>query len=102
MPTMVAETARSKENRTPGVWTRLLHRPLALIGLAVIIVVVGAAALAPWVVPYDPHEQFFEGLTIEGAPLPPNSQFWLGTDLVGRDLLSRLIYGARTDRKSVV
>ncbi|RVN78184.1 ABC transporter permease, partial [Sinorhizobium meliloti] len=49
MPTMVAETARSKENRTPGVWTRLLHRPLALIGLAVIIVVVGAAALAPWV-----------------------------------------------------
>ena len=96
MPTIVAETARSKENRTPGVWTRLLRRPLALIGLAVIIVVVGAAALAPWIVPYDPHEQFFEGLTIEGAPLPPNSQFWLGTDLVGRDLLSRLIYGART------
>jgi peptide/nickel transport system permease protein len=82
MQTMVAETARSKENRTPGVWTRLLRRPLALIGLAVIIVVVGAAALAPWIVPYD--------------PLPPNSQFWLGTDLVGRDLLSRLIYGART------
>ncbi|PLU70780.1 peptide ABC transporter permease, partial [Sinorhizobium medicae] len=96
MPTMVAETARSKDNRTPGVLARLLRRPLAIIGFAIIVVVVSAAALAPWIVPYDPHEQFFEGLTIEGAPLPPNSQFWLGTDLVGRDLLSRLIYGART------
>jgi len=35
-------------------------------------------------------------LTIEGAPLPPNAEYWLGTDLLGRDLLSRLIYGART------
>jgi peptide/nickel transport system permease protein len=34
--------------------------------------------------------------TLEGAPLPPNERFWLGTDLLGRDLLSRLIYGART------
>ena len=54
------------------------------------------AILAPQLAPYAPDEQFFDGLTLEGAPLPPNARFWLGTDLLGRDLLSRLIYGART------
>ena len=38
----------------------------------------------------------FDGLTLEGAPLPPNANFWLGTDLLGRDLLTRILYGART------
>src|SRR5690606_29114283 len=40
-------------------------------------------------------EQFFDGLTLEGMPLPPSDRFPLGTDLLGRDLLSRLIFGAR-------
>lgn len=79
-----------------GVLGRLVRRPLALFGLVVILVVVLAAALAPWLAPYDPYEQFFDGLTLEGAPLPPDARFWFGTDLVGRDLLSRLIYGAQT------
>jgi peptide/nickel transport system permease protein len=63
--------------------------------VAVIVVIVLAALFAPFVAPYDPSEQFFEGLTLEGAPRPPDSQFWLGTDLLGRDLFSRLVYGAR-------
>lgn len=79
-----------------GVWARLWRRPLAMLGLGVIGIVVFAAIFAPWIVPYDPYEQFFDGLTLEGAPLSPNAQYWFGTDLVGRDLLSRLIYGART------
>lgn len=73
----------------------LLKRKLALIGLVVITVFVLAAILAPWIAPYDPNFQAFDGLTLEGAPLPPNAQYWLGTDLLGRDLLSRLMYGAR-------
>lgn len=79
-----------------SVLRQLLGRPLAVLGLVIIAFVVLAAVLAPWVAPYDPGEQFFEGLTIEGAPLPPNGEFWFGTDLLGRDLLSRLIYGAQT------
>ena len=75
---------------------QLLHRPLAVLGILIIAAVVLAAVFAPWVAPYDPGEQFFEGLTIEGAPLPPNAEFWFGTDLLGRDLLSRLIFGAQT------
>jgi peptide/nickel transport system permease protein len=75
---------------------RLLERKLAVFGLVVILLVVAGAAFAPWVAPYDPAEQHFDGLTIEGAPLPPNAEFWLGTDLLGRDLFSRILYGART------
>jgi peptide/nickel transport system permease protein len=81
---------------TPGVFRRLLKRKLAVFGLIVIALIVFAAVFAPWIVPYNPDEQFFEGLTLEGAPLAPTAQFWFGTDLVGRDLLSRIIYGART------
>lgn len=79
-----------------GVWRRLVRRPLALIGLVIVAVVVAGAILAPWLTGYDPNEQMFDGLTLEGAPLPPNASFWLGTDLLGRDLLTRILFGART------
>jgi len=77
-------------------WKRFRRDRLALFGLAVILVMVGAAVLAPVIAPYDPAEQFFDGLTLEGAPVPPGGKFLLGTDLLGRDLFSRLLYGART------
>ena len=77
-------------------WQRFRKDRAALFGAAVIVAVVTAALLAPWVTPYDPSEQFFDGLTLEGAPLPPNGRFWLGTDLLGRDVYTRLVYGART------
>ena len=77
-------------------WKRFKRDKVALSGGIVIVIVVTAALLAPWVTPYDPHEQFFDGLTLEGAPLPPNKRFPLGTDLLGRDLYTRLVYGART------
>ncbi len=77
-------------------WRRLARDPLALVGLATIAAVTAAALSAPVIAPFDPREQFFDGLTLEGAPLPPGETFFLGTDLLGRDLLSRLLYGART------
>jgi peptide/nickel transport system permease protein len=77
-------------------WRRILRDRLAIAGLFVIVIVVSAALLAPWLAPFSPYEQMFDGLTIEGSPLAPNAKFWLGTDLLGRDLFSRLLYGART------
>ncbi|MGD1877800.1 MAG: ABC transporter permease [Kiloniellaceae bacterium] len=74
----------------------LLRRKLAVFGLAVIAVIVAMALLAPLITPYTPDDQIFDGLTLEGAPLPPGGTFLLGTDLLGRDLFSRLVYGART------
>ena len=76
--------------------SQLLRRKLALFGLVIILVVVAAALLAPWIVPFSPDEQLFDGLTLEGAPLAPDGRFWLGTDLLGRDMFSRLVYGAQT------
>jgi peptide/nickel transport system permease protein len=77
-------------------WGRLARRPLAIFGLALIALTVVGAAAAPLLAPFDPNAQMFDGLTLEGAPLPPGGPFPLGTDLLGRDLLSRLLYGART------
>ncbi|MDW6024829.1 ABC transporter permease [Mesorhizobium sp. BAC0120] len=79
-----------------GILRRLMKRPLAVTGLLIIAVTVAGAILAPWLTAYDPNEQLFDGLTLEGAPLPPNGSFWLGTDLLGRDLLTRILFGART------
>lgn len=62
-----------------------------IVGLAVLTILVMIAIFAPWIAPYSPTFQFEKALLI-----PPGSpQFWLGTDDLGRDLLSRLIYGAR-------
>ena len=82
--------------RAAGPLARLLRRKLALFGLGLIAVVVAAAIFAPWLAPFAPEQQNFDGLTLEGAPLPPGGAYLLGTDLLGRDLFSRLLYGART------
>ena len=89
--------AAAAETRGPaGPLARLLRRRLAVLGLALIVAVVAGAILAPWLVRFRPDEQLFDGLTMEGAPLPPGGAFVLGTDLLGRDLWSRILYGART------
>jgi len=73
-----------------------MRRKLALLGFALILVVVAGAVAAPWIAPYAPDEQLFDGLTLEGAPLPPGKPFLFGTDLLGRDLFTRILYGAQT------
>ena len=79
-----------------GTLRSITKRPTALFGLVVVVLVVLMALAAPLLAPYSPDEQMFDGLTLEGAPLPPSAQFPLGTDTLGRDLFSRLLYGART------
>src|SRR5260370_4869197 len=74
----------------------ILRRPTALAGLIVIALVIAAALGAPWLAPFSPDDQLFDGLSLEGAPLRPDAKFLLGTDTLGRDLLSRLLFGART------
>jgi peptide/nickel transport system permease protein len=65
-------------------------RPVAIIGVGVLLVVVLAAIAAPLLAPYDPGA--FDSLT---RLSPPNPQHWFGTDQLGRDTLSRVIYSAR-------
>jgi peptide/nickel transport system permease protein len=66
-----------------------------MVGLAIVVVLVGAAVFAPLIAPYSPTDQLGNGLTLAGNPRPPNGQFLLGTDPLGRDELSRLLFGAR-------
>lgn len=60
------------------------------LGLAIFLVIAAAAVLAPVLAPYNPAEQ-----SVLHRMKPPSSQFLLGTDAFGRDVLSRLLYGAR-------
>lgn len=87
--------ARS-QGRFRVVLRELLHRPRAAFGMAVIAVMVFCAVFSPWIMPHDPFEQSFDGLDLMGGPLPPGGEYLLGTDLLGRDLASRLILGTRT------
>jgi peptide/nickel transport system permease protein len=82
--------------RPQGAVSRLMQRKLAVFGLVLIALVVGGAVFAPLIAPFDPNDQMFDGLTLEGSPMPPGGQFLMGTDLLGRDLFSRLLYGAQT------
>ena len=77
-------------------WRRYRKDKIAVAGLIVIALIVLVAIFGPLLAPYNPSEQFFDGLTLEGAPLPPSKRFWFGTDTNGRDQFSRLLYGART------
>jgi len=88
--------ASAADTRPKGALARLLQRKLALFGLVLIAAITGSALLAPWIAPFAPEAQMFDGLTIEGAPLPPGGAYLWGTDLLGRDLFSRMLYGART------
>ena len=66
------------------------RRPIAAVGLGILVCMTAAAILAPILAPYDPSK--IEPIV---RLLPPNAAHWFGTDQFGRDILSRVIYGAR-------
>lgn len=73
------------------VWSLIRQQPLGTAGLFVVIVMVLAAIFADVVAPYDPELNQYEFILSS-----PNWQFLMGTDMFGRDILSRIIHGART------
>jgi len=78
-----------------GFWAQLRRLPRAWIGAGFVVFVTVAALLAPLISPADPLQQFRDGISERGNPLPPGERFLLGTDHLGRDLLSRMLYGAQ-------
>ena len=73
-----------------NVLRRLVQRPSAAVGLVVIVAFIVVALLAPWLAPYDPIATSFS--TVRKAP---GAAHWFGTDEIGRDVLSRVMFGAR-------
>src|SRR5438445_5623941 len=92
VPTAAAEEQDLAAQERRGVWARLRREPVALACLIVIVLFVLAAACAPWLAPHKPTYQFVDGLTADGSPLGSSARFPLGTDSVGRDVLSRLLF----------
>ncbi len=72
------------------VWRRVIRNPMAVSGAVVIFAWLVIAAAAPWIAPYDPIEQ---NVPIRLAA--PSAAHWLGVDGLGRDVLSRVVYGGR-------
>ena len=69
---------------------RLTRNKAAMFGAFILIILIASAALAPWIAPY-----LYSFQNLELGASPPSSEHFLGTDVLGRDLLSRILYGAR-------
>jgi len=83
-----AEPVRISPRAHP--FRRLLRRGAAAAGLVVIVIVVTVALFAPWIAPYDPLAASWSAIR-----KAPSAAHWFGTDEIGRDVLSRVIFGAR-------
>jgi peptide/nickel transport system permease protein len=95
-----AEGPQPSRRAERGYWGDALRDLLrdwtSMLGLVIVVGLCVCAIFAPLIAPYDPAFQHREGLTLEGEPLSPGEGgFVLGTDALGRDEFSRLLYGAR-------
>ncbi len=71
-------------------WYRLRRNPKAMVALGVVLLEIIIVVFAPWIAPYEPGETDYEALWS-----PPTAKHWMGTDDLGRDVMSRLMYGGR-------
>ncbi|WP_290545533.1 ABC transporter permease [Aestuariivirga sp.] len=78
-------------SRSRNVWRALMAEPLGVMGGVIVLSFVVMALFAPWIAPYDPLK-----IDVMHKFSGPSLAHWAGTDQLGRDLLSRIIYGART------
>jgi peptide/nickel transport system permease protein len=90
---LAAAAARPQISIAYQNWHRFSRNPTAVIGSVIIIVVVLLAVLAPWIAPHPDHV----GSTVNfrARHLPPSAQYWFGTDNVGRDIFTRVLFGYR-------
>ena len=78
-------------------WLQIAESPLTILGSGVVAFVLLVALLAPWIAPYDPYE-----INLGLRLLAPSFEHWAGTDELGRDLLSRIIYGTRASLATAI
>lgn len=92
----LGETLMIEQQSLSGeVWRRFRRDKFAMVGLAAIIIIILLAVFAPWIAPHNPLTQYDDGITMQGMPVGSSAKFPLGTDTLGRDMLSRILYGAR-------
>ncbi|MGL9720616.1 MAG: glutathione ABC transporter permease GsiD, partial [Symbiopectobacterium sp.] len=91
-PTMTAAAQDNDAIRSPmrDFWQAFIQNPLALVSGGFILLLVLVAAFAPWLAPFNPMDPDWMALSA-----PPSATHWMGTDDLGRDVMSRIIYGSR-------
>ena len=93
-PTRLDAASPVRRQVRRGFWARMRYvlrrNRLALVGGLIIVLFVLVAVFADWLAPYEPNK-----VTLSQRFLPPSAEHWFGTDNLGRDILSRVIYGAR-------
>jgi peptide/nickel transport system permease protein len=84
-----------EESYSRIIWNRFRKHKLAVVSMILLIIIILACVFAPLVAPYDPvvSQKDENGAIIKNAP--PSAQFWMGTDAIGRDVFSRLLYAGR-------
>jgi peptide/nickel transport system permease protein len=91
---LLTDTPRSRREAKLGAlyrgWLRFRRNRLAVLGLAIVLLLILVAAFAPWIATHHPNEQ-----NLAQRLLPPSAEHWLGTDDFGRDVFSRIVHGAR-------
>ena len=78
-------------------WYNFRSNKLSMVGLAIVVISLIFAIFAPYVAPFPEHAGAYVDLA--NAGVAPNATFWFGTDVTGRDILSRVIFGFRGARK---
>ncbi len=89
-PIAAPERLHKSEGYTAQALRRLRRNRSALIGLGIVLLLVVASLLAPWIAPHDPIRQ-----NSRDAYQLPSARYWLGTDNLGRDLFSRILWGGQ-------
>jgi peptide/nickel transport system permease protein len=87
---VTTSTSQARLQRLYFSWLRFRRNPLAMIGLSILLFLVAVALVAPLIAPYGFNEQ-----NLHNRLKPPSGAHWMGTDELGRDILSRLIWGSR-------
>lgn len=86
----IKEHKKKKENPSAVVIKRLYHNKVAMTGLFIFIILIVISAISPWIMPYP-----YEKMDVANAFSPPSSIHIFGTDELGRDIFSRILYGGR-------
>src|SRR5262245_45220405 len=95
LQSQTATPQQPRQRAWPGWRTLARRKPLGAISAVILCGLIATAVLAPLIAPYDPYHFNLNGRGLPIRLQPPNAHFLFGTDTHGRDVLSRIIYGAR-------